>query len=109
DPRRRTATVVLLAATAAADRDEWTTVERLTASVPDSSLAGFSALLQARARLASATGATPSTRSALARGALDAARRSAALAPDATERGVRLALAARALDRLAAIAEDDST
>ena len=98
DPARRTPAVALLAAAAAAEREEWATVTQLAGALPDSAGRGFAPLLLARAALARGT--------AGARTALDAARRSAAHAPDATERGVRLALAARAMDRLAGAAED---
>ncbi|AHG88592.1 hypothetical protein J421_1055 [Gemmatirosa kalamazoonensis] len=107
DPARRTPTILLLAAAAAAEREEWTTTAKLAAEVPDSALRGFGPLLVARAALARGVGAPAASRESLARDALDAARRAAARAGDATERGVRLALVARALDRLAGVAEDE--
>jgi soluble lytic murein transglycosylase len=106
DPARRTPTVLVLAAAAAAERDEWSTVTQLAGTVPDSAALGFGPLLLARSALARGVGAPAASRVPLARAALDAARRSAAHARDATERGVRLTLAARALDRLAGVAED---
>ena len=90
-PERRTPEVVLLAATAASGWGGWAEVERLLAAEPwiDTHFDGRARTLLARA--------------ALARGADTAAvqhAEAALRAAPSTERGMRLVLLARALDRL---------
>ncbi len=96
-----------VAAAAAAAREEWGTVETLLRGVQDTGMAGFASLLRARAALARGAIAGPAAaREAALRLALVQARHAAEVSSSREERGVRLAVAARALDRLVMLAED---
>ena len=91
DPRRRTPEVVLLASRAAAEWSGWTDVDRLLRNEAwtDTAFGGRARALLARAAF--------ERRDDVA--AAHNARAAVATAPDAEERGARLALLARALDR----------
>jgi soluble lytic murein transglycosylase len=95
DSSRRTPAALLLAATAAGEWEGWTQVRRLLAGERwiDTLFAGRGRALLARAALGEGVPHADSL-------ALEHAERAVGSAPDEHERGLRLVLLARALDRL---------